>query len=102
MQPLSESALTHASSTEIFIPTQPQSSPCTRIDLIICDLITHIETYSDDDFDADWMHLTNLEVEALVIALIRHSIETVNGKLLSGYLLESRQEEDSSTEDETG
>jgi len=89
MQSPSESDLNHAPSTE---------APSTRIDSIICDLITHLETYSDDDFDANWMHLTNAEVEGLVIALMRHLIETVNGKLLSGYLLESRQEASHVTE----
>ena len=89
MQSPSESDLNHAPSTE---------APSTRIDSIICDLITHLETYSDDDFDANWMNLTNLEVEGLVIALMRHLIETVNGKLLSGYLLEIRQEASHVTE----
>ncbi len=91
MQPSSATDVIHA-----------QPSPCTGIDALICDLITHLETYSDDDFDSQWMHLTNTEVEELVIAAIRHLIETVNGKLLSGYLLESRQESASTPEDETG
>jgi len=102
MQPPSESDSTQGSSTPAFIPTQPQSIPCTRIDAVICDLITHLETYSDDDFDTDWMNLTNAEVEALAIALIRHLITTMNGKLLSGYLLEIRQEAALAPEDETG
>ena len=91
MQPPSESNLTYS-----------QPIPSTRIDAVICELITHLETYSDDDFDTDWMHLTNVEVEELGIALVRHLIETMNGKLLSGYLLESRQEESYATDDETG
>ena len=77
-------------------------APSTGIDLIICDLITHIENYSDNEFDSQWMNLTNAEVEELVIVLIRHLIATVNGKLLSGYLLESRQESALAPEDETG
>ena len=98
MQPLSQSDSTQGSSTPAFIPTQPQPIPSTRVDAVICDLITHIDNYSDDDFDTDWMNLTNAEVEGLVIALMRHLIETVNGKLLSGYLLESRQEASHVTE----
>ncbi|WP_068819129.1 hypothetical protein [Phormidesmis priestleyi] len=93
MQPSSATDVIHAPSTE---------APCTRIDAVICDLITHIDNYSDDDFDTDWMHLTNAEVEALVIAVIRHLIATMNGKLLSGYLLEIRQESALAPEDETG
>jgi len=38
----------------------------------------------------------------LVIAVIRHLIATMNGKLLSGYLLEIRQESALAPEDETG
>jgi len=81
-----------SSATDVIHAPSPEE-PSTGIDAVICDLITHLETYSDDDFDSQWMHLTNAEVEGLVIAVIRHLITTMNGKLLSGYLLESRQEE---------
>lgn len=98
MQPPSEPSLNHNLSPKTFTYSQPQPIPCTGIDALLCDLITHLETYSDDDFDANWMHLTNAEVEELVIALMRHLITTMNGKLLSGYLLEIRQEASHVTE----
>ena len=97
----SESDLMPNASTQGFDYFEEQSAPSTRIDAVICDLIAHIENYSDDDFDSQWMNLTNVEVEGLVVALIRHFIATTGGKLLSGYLLGSRQEENSATEDET-
>ena len=102
MQSPSESDPNHNLSPKAFIPTKTQPNPSTRIDAVICDLITHIETYSDDDFDTQWMNLTSAEVEGLVIVLIRHLIATMNGKLLSGYLLETRQESALAPEDETG
>lgn len=96
----SESHLTPNSSTKVFGYSEEQSAPSTRIDAVICDLMAHIENYSDEDFDSQWMHLTSAEVEAMVVALIRHLMDTMNGKLLSGYLLGSRQEESSAPEDE--
>ncbi|WP_068818856.1 hypothetical protein [Phormidesmis priestleyi] len=96
----SESDLTPNSSTQGFDYFKEQSAPSTRIDAVICDLMAHIENYSDEDFDSQWMHLTSAEVEAMVVALIRHLMDTMNGKLLSGYLLGSRQEESSAPEDE--
>jgi|GEM_PF-569298 len=98
----SESHLTPNSSTKVFGYSEEQSAPSTRIDAVICDLMAHIENYSDEDFDSQWMHLTSAEAEAMVVALIRHFIATTGGKLLSRYLLESRQEVESTTEDETG
>ena len=92
MQPPSESDLTPRSSPKGFGYSEGQSAPSTQIDAVIYELIAHIENCSDNDFDSQWMHLTNTEVEGLVIAVIRHLLETINGKLLSGYLLESRQE----------
>lgn len=95
----SESDLT-PTSTQGFDYFKEPSAPSTRIDAVICDLIAHIENYSDEDFDSQWMHLTSAEAEAMVVALIRHLMDTTSGKLLSGYLLGSRQEESSAPEDE--
>ena len=98
----SESDLTPNSSTQEFDYFKEQSAPSTQIDAVICDLIAHISNYSDEDFDSQWMHLTSVEAGEMVVALIRHLIDTTGGKLLSGYLLDSRQEGSSAPEDEIG
>lgn len=72
MQLPSESDLTPNSSAKGFGYFEEQSAPSTQIDAVICDLIAHIENYSDEDFDSQWMHLTSAEAEAMVVALIRH------------------------------
>lgn len=98
----SESDLTPNSSAKVFGYSEEQPAPSTQLDAVICDLIAHIENYSDEDFDSQWMNLTNAEAEAMVVALIRHLMDTTSGKLLSGYLLESRQEVALASEDEIG
>lgn len=76
-------------------PTTPPSDhllsiPSIQIDSAICDLIAHVENYSDADFDTQWMHITNAEIELLVILLVRSLTRKEIGKLLSEYLLELR------------
>lgn len=49
-------------------------------------LLEKISNYSDADFDAGRMNLEPEEVEILGTLLIQHFINSLNGKLLSGFL----------------
>jgi hypothetical protein len=52
----------------------------------IAPLFTRLKTYSDADFDAVWMNLTQLELESLAAILIRDLTANLNGKAIAGYL----------------
>lgn len=67
------------------------SVPSQHIDVAICGLVAKISNFSDDHFDANWMHLTEPEIEALAIALIQHWTEQLEGRLLGGLLLAIRE-----------
>ena len=55
-------------------------------DFGIAYLLTRLKTYSDDDFDAAWMNLTQSELESLAAILIRDLTANLNGKAIAGYL----------------
>ncbi|AFZ18923.1 hypothetical protein [Allocoleopsis franciscana] len=55
-------------------------------DFAIAPLITRLKTYSDADFDAAWMNLTQPELESLAAILIRELTANLNGKAIAGYL----------------
>ncbi|HEY9829341.1 MAG TPA: hypothetical protein V6D26_02095, partial [Stenomitos sp.] len=55
-------------------------------DFAIAHLLTRLKTYSDADFDAVWMNLTQPELESLAAILIRQLIANLSGKALAGYL----------------
>jgi hypothetical protein len=65
--------------------------PDPRIDAAICDLIQQIGDFSDEDFDAQWLHLTEAEVVELVILLVQDLSEQLNGKVLGQLLLKLRE-----------
>ena len=73
---------------------QLESQPSAPIDFYqqaLCDfgianLIEQISNFSDADFDAEWMHLEEQEVEALAVILIQQLTASLNGKLIAGYL----------------
>jgi len=69
----------------------PQETPDPRIDAAICDLIDRISQFSDETFNAEWIHLTEAEVIELVIYLIQYLNEQLRGDILSGLLLEIRE-----------
>ncbi len=55
-------------------------------DFAIAHLLTRLKTYSDADFDAEWMNLTQLELESLATILIRELTTNLKGKAIAGYL----------------
>ena len=55
------------------------------------DFSDKISNYCDADFDAGQMHLELSEVETLAALLIQHFINSVNGKVLGGFLNALRQ-----------
>ena len=56
------------------------------IDFAITDLLCHLETYSDNDFDAALVTLKKQEIETLAAIFIQALTANLNGKLLSAYL----------------
>jgi hypothetical protein len=55
-------------------------------DFAIPNLLTRLKTYSDADFDAAWMNLTQPELESLAAILIRQLTANLKGKAIAGYL----------------
>jgi hypothetical protein len=51
-------------------------------DFAITHLLTHLKTYSDADFDAAWMNLTQPELESLAAILIRQLTANLKGKAI--------------------
>jgi len=69
-------------------PTQPLPA---ALDLALFELLVHIETYSDPDFEAHWMTMNKAEVQQVALALIQDLTVNLNGKRLAGALLQVRQ-----------
>jgi len=73
---------------------QLESQPSAQIDIYqqalcdfgIADLLNQISNFSDVDFDAEWMHLEEREVETLAVLLIQQLTASLTGKLIAGYL----------------
>ncbi len=55
-------------------------------ELGITQLLSLLQHYSDIDFDASQMHLTDAEVHAIAKLFIQQLIESLNGKLIAGAL----------------
>jgi hypothetical protein len=55
-------------------------------DFAVANLLTSLKTYSDADFDAVRMNLTQPELESLAAILIRELTTNLNGKAIAGYL----------------
>jgi len=51
-------------------------------DFAIPKLLTRLKTYSDADFDAAWMNLTQSELESLAAILIRELTANLKGKAI--------------------
>jgi len=63
----------------------PPSSKSTQplpaaLDLALFELLVHIETYSDPDFEAHWMTMNEAEVQQVALALIQDLTANLNGK----------------------
>ncbi|MEQ8466184.1 hypothetical protein [Coleofasciculus sp. E1-EBD-02] len=52
----------------------------------ITQLLSFVKDYSDIDFEASQMHLTDAEVHAIAKLLIQQLTESLNGKLIAGAL----------------
>jgi hypothetical protein len=76
------------------LPPPLPGVPDSRIDVSICDLIERISQFSDDDFDAQWLHLCEEEIVDLAVLLIQQFTTQLDGKMLCGLLLEIRSEEE--------
>jgi hypothetical protein len=71
------------------------STPSSKIDTTVCDLIAKLSNFSDEHFDAEWMHLSDDELETLTIHLIQYLTQNLDGRLLAGLLLIIREQEES-------
>lgn len=63
-------------------------------ELGITQLLWLIKHYSDIDFDASLMHLTDAEAQAIAQLLIQQVIASLNGKLIAGTLNTLRHSEE--------
>jgi hypothetical protein len=55
-------------------------------DFAIANLLTHLKTFCDADFDAEWMNITQPELENLAAILIRELTSSLKGKVIADYL----------------
>jgi hypothetical protein len=55
-------------------------------DFGIRQLLSKLNTYSDADFDAGFIHLEEQELESLAAILIGQLTQTLNGKLIASYV----------------
>src|SRR5689334_7832613 len=55
-------------------------------DFSITQLLSRISNYSDADFDAGWMHLTEQELESIAALLIQQLTVNLKGNLIASYL----------------
>jgi hypothetical protein len=67
-------------------PTNQKGYQQALEDFEIPQLLTRLKTYSDANFDAAWMNLTNSELESLAAILIRELTNNLQGKVIAGYL----------------
>lgn len=57
-------------------------SPSLLIDAAICDLLAAVSHFSDEDFDTDWLNLSENELEFIVIELLKALTEQLKGETL--------------------
>jgi hypothetical protein len=75
--------MTHSSSqTKLLSPA---------LDLALFELLATLETFSDADFDAHWMNLTEAESQQVALILLQALKVNLNGKQVAGALLQVRQ-----------
>ncbi len=69
-----------------------QEKPSVQIDIAICELVVFLNQFSDSFFDSAWMRLSDSEVDFLIVKLINHLKQNLDGRLLTEFLLEIRQD----------
>ncbi len=73
-------------------PKAPQAGgPSPPIDQAVLDLLTRISGFSDAHFDPAFMALNESELEPLVVLLLQHWTDNLEGRLLAGCLLVLRE-----------
>lgn len=77
---------------EEFVRVSQASIPSQLIDAAICDLISTIVQFSDESFDADWLNLTDYEVEFLVVRLLQELTRELQGQTLKSLLEKLRHD----------
>lgn len=69
---------------------QPTESQCAYQqaldDFGITELLTQLKTFSDANFDAQWLNISEQEVESLAIVLIKGLIANLRGRVIANYL----------------
>jgi hypothetical protein len=55
-------------------------------DFGITDLLEKLSHFKDANFEAQWLHLEPEELDSLAAILIQQLTNSLNGKLISGYL----------------
>jgi hypothetical protein len=55
-------------------------------DFSITQLLSRISNYSNADFDAGWMHLTEQELESIAALIIQQLTVNLKGNLIASYL----------------
>jgi len=68
-------------------------SPSLLIDAAICDLLAAVSHFSDENFDADWLNLSESELEFIVVNLIRLLTEELSGETLRLLLQKIRSDD---------
>ena len=71
--------------------TPPQVEiPLPLVDAALIDLLARISSFSDDHFDPAFIALDETELEPLVVLLLQHWTNTLDGRLLASCLLTIR------------
>ncbi len=60
-------------------------------DFGITELLTRLKNFSDANFDASWMNLSEQEAESLTVILIQGLTASLRGRLIANYLDMMRQ-----------
>ncbi|PSB33939.1 hypothetical protein [Stenomitos frigidus] len=81
---------TQAETTDTFTSLQT-NQPSPFIDRAIINLLARISSFSDDHFDTAFVILDESELKSLVVLLLQHWTDHLDGRLLAGYLLVLRE-----------
>jgi hypothetical protein len=66
--------------------TEPNGYQQALSDFGIAELLEKLSHFKDADFDAQWLHPEPEELDSLAAILIQQLTNSLNGKLISGYL----------------
>jgi len=66
--------------------TEPNRYQQALSDFGIAELLEKLSHFKDADFDAQWLHPEPEELDSLAAILIQQLTNSLNGKLISGYL----------------